>query len=104
MSFSSITCNDFHLEASLFQKNCEGTDHCSQCREKRRIVSCNKCGDAVCQDTRCSQLFPHYHDTIYAICKECTYGISNKLKLVIDMSKLKLLKNKIKKRQTKYSC
>ena len=94
MSFSSITFNDFHVEAFLFQKNCEGTDHCSQCREKRRIVSCNKCGDAVCQDTRCSQLFPHYHDTIYAICKECTYGISNKLKLVIDMSKLKLLKKK----------
>jgi hypothetical protein len=102
MSFSKIRLDDFHSEAFLFQKNCEGVDHCSQCSEKKRIVSCNKCGNAICQNLHCSQLFPHHHDTLFAICMECSYNIGKKFKMVIDIDKLKLLKRKIKMKQTKH--
>ena len=103
MSFKNIRLDDFHSETFLFQKNSEGKDYCSQCNEKTRIISCNKCGNAVCKNQNCSQLFPHYHDTLFAICAECSYNIGKKLKIVIDIDKLKLLKRKIKMRQSKHS-
>ena len=101
MSYGNTQLYDSHVETFLFNKNSEGIDICSQCDEKKRIICCNKCGEAICRSEKCSQLFPHYQDTIYAICTECSHDIGIKLKLVIDMSKLKLLKRKIKTRQTK---
>lgn len=110
MSFNNIRLPDSHIESYLFHKNCEGTDICSNCDEKRKIVTCNKCGDAICENPRCSQLFPHYHNTLYAICNICSDNISRKFKIItaekkmvdkmvmvnmIDKDKLRILKYKI---------
>ena len=110
MSFNHIKFDDSHVESYLFHRNSEGLAICSNCDEKGKIVTCNKCGDAICQDPQCSQLFPHYHNTIYAICNMCSENVSRKFKLItsekkmvdkmvmvnmIDKDKLRLLKRKI---------
>ena len=79
----------------LFDQNVEGSDICSQCDEKKNIVTCNKCGEAVCCRGECANLFPHHNDTLYVVCNECTDEIARKLRLVIDFGKLKLLKRKL---------
>lgn len=91
--------NDDMLVRTLFSMSIEGNDICSECNEKSNIVSCNKCGDPICNKNTCSSLFPHYKNTLYAICYSCSKEISDKMKLVIDMNKLSLLKNKIKTRR-----
>jgi hypothetical protein len=91
--------NDDMLVRTLFSMSIEGKDICSECNEKSNIVSCNKCGNPICNKNTCSSLFPHYKNTLYAICYSCSKEISDKMKLVIDMNKLSLLKNKIKTRR-----
>ena len=92
--------NDDILIRTLFNLSVEGKDICSQCKERCDIVSCNKCGEAVCNKNRCSSLFPHYNNTIYAVCYSCSKEIADKMSLVIDLNKLSLLKNKIKSGNT----
>ena len=92
--------NDDILIRTLFNLSVEGKDICSQCKERCDIVSCNKCGEAVCNKNRCSSLFPHYNNTIYAVCYSCSKEIADKMSLVIDLNKLSLLKNKIKSGDT----
>ncbi len=92
--------NDDILIRTLFNLSVEGKDICSQCKERCDIVSCNKCGEAVCNKNRCSSLFPHYNNTIYAVCYSCSKEIADKMNLVIDLNKLSLLKNKMKSGDT----
>lgn len=94
------TYNEDMLIRTLFNLSVEGKDTCSQCKEICDIVSCNKCGDAVCIKTACSNLFPHHKNTIYAICYGCSKEISDKMNLVIDMNKLTSITNKVKIRET----
>jgi len=91
--------NDDMLIRTLFNLSVEGKDKCSQCEEICDIVTCNKCGDAVCIKTTCSNLFPHHKNTIFAVCYRCSKEISDKMNLVIDMGKLSSIKNKVKMRQ-----
>lgn len=70
---------------------------CSCCEEKKVCESCNKCGGGVCEAGSCSVKFPHYGNTRYIICMECNNVISGKLCILIDYSKLSLLKVKIGK-------
>ena len=91
--------NDEMLLRTLFSMSIEGKDICSECNEKSNIVSCNKCGNSICNKNTCSSLFPHYKNTLYAICYSCSKEISDKMTLLIDMNKLSLLKNIIKTRQ-----
>ena len=94
--------NDDILIRTLFNLSVEGKDICSQCKERCDIVSCNKCGEAVCNKNRCSSLFPHYKNTIYAVCYSCSKEISDKMNM-IDIDKLSLLKAKIKSKNTNSS-
>ena len=87
--------NDDMLIRTLFKLSVEGKDICSQCKERCNIVSCNKCGEAVCNKNTCSTLFPHYNNTIYAVCYSCSKEIGDKMNLVIDLNKLSLLKSNI---------
>lgn len=70
---------------------------CSCCEENECGESCNKCGSGVCEAGSCSVKFPHYGKTMYIICMGCNNGISSKLRILIDYSKLSLLKVKIGK-------
>jgi hypothetical protein len=76
-------------------------DCCNECNEKKKIVCCDKCGNAVCTNNRCTVMFPHYKGGVYAVCTSCKTQIEGKLKIFIDLDKLKLLKRKIRKRLQK---
>tara|TARA_B100000035_G_C20653242_1_gene401922 strand:+ start:212 stop:574 length:363 start_codon:yes stop_codon:yes gene_type:complete len=85
----------------LFSENSNWTDICEECEEKKQIVLCEKCGGGVCENEDCSFLFPHYNNTLFVICRRCCDEVFDKFKLVMDFTKLKLLKNKIKTQKTK---
>jgi RecJ-like exonuclease len=113
MSVKLQTMSDMDFENYLFYTNNEGKDICSNCNEQKTIVACNKCGDAICQNPQCSKLFPHYNNTLFAICNICEHKIGQKFKEVIekqmvdkmvmvnlvDHDKLRLLKKKIEKKR-----
>ena len=104
MSFKNIQFSDEEVENYLFWLNAEGKDICSSCETKKKIISCNKCGDAICNNPSCSKLFPHYGNTLFAICNPCEIKIGSKFKevkiekKVVDHDKLRLLKKKIKRK------
>ena len=74
----------------------ECDDVCESCEINTPLYSCNKCGNGICDDNKCSMQFPHYSNTTYFVCKHCVDTISLKLVLQIDLGKLELLKEKIR--------
>ena len=74
-------------------------DVCNECDQKRKIICCDKCGNAVCTSNRCTVMFPHYQGGVYAVCTSCKTQIEGKLKILVDFDKLKLLKKKIMKKR-----
>jgi len=76
-------------------------DICINCTSEMIEVSCNKCGEGVCTNDSCCMIFPDRYDKLYIICNNCAKAIDKKLKLLIDMSKLDLLKRKILNFETK---
>ena len=72
-------------------------DICNECNEVKKIILCNKCGNSICTSSKCCIIFPHYFDTLFAVCNDCRLEVEGKLKILIDFEKLKLLKKKIKK-------
>ena len=76
-------------------------DHCEECDEKTKIICCDKCANAVCCNHSCSILFPHHNGGVYAVCNSCKTQIETKLRVLVDLDKLKLLKRKIKRRMQK---
>jgi hypothetical protein len=71
-------------------------DVCESCQLNTPQYSCNKCGNGICDDVECSMKFPHYSNTTYFVCMSCADTISLNLVLLIDLGKLKLLKEKIR--------
>jgi hypothetical protein len=76
-------------------------EKCNECNEQPIEDCCNKCGEGVCLSNKCCELFPHYHNSNYTICRECTTTIENKLSLILNHNDLRLLKQKINKQMTK---
>ena len=74
-------------------------DVCNECDQKRKIICCDKCGNAVCTSNRCTVMFPHYMGGVFAVCTSCKIQIEGKLKILVDFDKLKLLKKKIMKKR-----
>jgi len=74
-------------------------DVCNECDQKRKIICCDKCGNAVCTSNQCTVMFPHYVGGIFAVCTSCKTQIEGKLKILVDFDKLKLLKKKIMKKR-----
>lgn len=72
-------------------------DKCYECNQDKMILQCDKCGNSICTSSKCSVLFPHYFNTIFAVCNSCRLDIECKLKISVDVEKLRLLKKKIKK-------
>ena len=71
-------------------------DVCDNCKTNIPQHSCDKCGNGICDDEECSMKFPHYSNTTFCVCRSCVDKISMKLVLLIDLGKLKLLKEKIR--------
>ena len=71
-------------------------DFCDICETKRPPYNCNKCGNSICGQTQCCMTFPHYSNTTYFVCTGCVDKISLRLVVLIDLGKLKLLKEKIR--------
>jgi len=89
------------IEIRDFVNTLTEVDHCDECDEKKKIICCDKCANSVCCSYSCSILFPHHNGGVYAVCRSCKTQIEGKLKIFIDLDKLKLLKRKIKKRLQK---
>lgn len=73
-------------------------EKCNECDEGVVEESCNKCGEGVCLSNTCCEVFPHYHNSNFTICRQCTIGIEKNLYLLVNYSELRLLKQKINKR------
>ncbi len=71
-------------------------DICDICDINTPQYNCNKCGNSICDDEECSMKFPHYSNTTFFVCMSCADTISLNLVLLIDLGKLKLLKEKIR--------
>lgn len=76
-------------------------DRCAECDKMSVQEACNKCGEGVCLSKSCCEVFPHYNNSKYTICRQCTTSIDNKLRIVINYGELRLLKQKINKKLEK---
>ena len=73
---------------------------CNLCNEKQLfLVECRNCNKEFCYDENCGIHFDHSNNTLYSICNICVDNISKKMKIAVDYTKLKCLKNKIKLRK-----
>jgi hypothetical protein len=82
-----------------YQEKEENIDkYCNECNSANIMECCNKCGNGVCLNETCGWVFPHYNASTYTICKSCVSIIENKLTVLVDYSKLVLLKKKINKK------
>ena len=79
----------------------EEEERCNECNELSVQEACNKCGEGVCLSKSCCEVFPHYNNSKYTICRQCTTSIDNKLRIVINYGELRLLKQKINKKLEK---
>ena len=70
-------------------------DRCNECNDENAILSCDKCGNGLCRNTNCCEIFPHYFNTEFIICRDCCNQVEKKIKVYVDKKDLTLLKNKI---------
>lgn len=88
-------------ERNSFKKYIDKDDLCNECEKYHPSYCCNKCANSICSNDKCRWLFPHYNQTNYVICASCVEEIDKNLTLLIDYSKLVLLKKKIHERLNK---
>lgn len=88
-------------ERNSFKKYIDKDDLCNECENYHPSYCCNKCANSICSNDKCRWLFPHYNQTNYVICASCVEEIDKNLTLLIDYSKLVLLKKKIHERLNK---
>lgn len=70
-------------------------DMCDVCDTYEVFDGCEKCGTGVCNSAQCCSIFPHRCNTEYIICKRCVDEIEEKLVMLIDLGKLRILKQRI---------
>lgn len=103
MCNKNLTMNSEHIHykswTSVISKDTK--ELCECCNERKLVDSCNTCGEGVCFHDTCCTLFPHYKNTLYIICVTCQQRIEHKLKVEIDYSKLRILKQKIQRSLSK---
>ena len=103
MTYSQKSKNRISFEYNLVKNNWDlALTLCNECDLYEMEDSCNKCGEGVCNNKLCCELFPHYGNTSFIICRSCVNEIDKKLQLLFDYKErdmhLQLLKIKIKKR------
>lgn len=95
--------NDLYIEVSCrphYFANSDD-DFCNECNSNALIECCNRCGEGVCANDNCSTIFPHYQNSVFAICRTCYIEIDQRFTLQIDVDKLRTLKKKIYSNRTK---
>ena len=92
----SMTESQMSSHISRYGGYYDDDDACDNCKTNIPQYNCNKCGNSICDDEECSMKFPHYSNTTYFVCMSCADTISLNLVLLIDLGKLKLLKEKIR--------
>jgi hypothetical protein len=60
---------------------------CTECSTNTIVDSCNKCGDGVCSNDNCCNVYPHYNKSMYIICRSCFQDINSRLYALIDDEK-----------------
>ncbi len=76
---------------------------CVNCEKEKRLKYMNECSHCfkdVCKSLSCCSLFPCANKENIVLCHSCQDQIEEKLVLVMDFSKLQLLKKKIKNNST----
>ena len=102
-TYSQKSKNRFDFEYDIVKNNWDpALTLCNECELYEMEESCNKCGEAVCSNNLCCELFPHYSNTNFIICRSCVNEVDKKLQVLFDYKErdmhLQLLKIKIKKR------
>lgn len=75
---------------------------CVFCNDRNiSLVECRNCNKSFCYNysEKCGIHFDHINNSVYSICKDCVTGISKKIIISVDYSKLECLKKKIKLRK-----
>ena len=102
--------NDLYLSNKyiLNSNYCNYTLNCNQCNNDKIRGFCNMCKTNICCNKRCCELFPHYQNTVFVICKCCISEIEKKLYILEDNNSLllckqdlRILKEKIKNKKYK---
>ena len=76
-------------------------DICVECNKQKYQECCDRCGNAVCFNKSCCEVFPHYFNSLFVVCRSCNDEISSKFKIQINHNELDLLKHKIKLGKTR---
>lgn len=77
---------------------------CVNCEKEKRFKymnECTHCYKDVCKSSTCCSIFPSSTKENIVLCHNCQDKIEKKFVLVMDFSKLQLLKNKIKNKTTR---
>lgn len=77
---------------------------CINCKKEKKIQylnECSHCNQDVCKSDMCCTEFPSANKNNMFLCHVCQDKIEQKFILIIDSSKLQLLKRKIKNSTTR---
>lgn len=96
---------DRHYNTEYLKRYREKDDpndtYCNECNLDRIVQCCDKCANGVCSNESCVLLSPGYNSSHYILCNSCVSSIEKKLTVLVDYSKLVLLKKKINKKLEK---
>lgn len=96
---------DRHYNTEYLKRYREKEDHddnyCNECNSEHIVHCCDKCANGVCSNESCVLLSPGYNSSHYILCNSCVSSIEKKLTVLVDYSKLVLLKKKINKKLEK---
>ena len=69
---------------------------CNECNTNKIKGYCNICKKSTCCRKKCCELFPHYNNTLFVICKHCINKIEEKLYILEDNSSIILCKRELR--------
>jgi len=72
---------------------------CNECDVEQGLNACNKCGNSVCKQKKCSWIFPHKYNSTFVICNGCFKDIDYKLLNYDHLLIYKFLKKNMRKRR-----
>ena len=73
-------------------------EKCIECYAFSVKDICQQCGEGLCNQSKCCDVFPHKDNKNFVICKTCSSYIEDKFVLVINYDDLRILKHKINKK------
>lgn len=74
--------------------------NCYDAKNMMYMTECSQCHDDVCISKKCCTRYQMANNMYLTVCHSCKEKIENKFELILDFSKLTLLKKKIKSNTT----